>query len=475
MYSKAKKYTCVFLALVLCFCAFADVLTMPAEATPAIVVAAGAVVVWIFGLLGLHFASMNAANDAAEAFYNSDTTIKTDVDTLVGALVLNGTSVKFKITLALLPVVKRLIVSAKEFFSSDKADVEIPADYYTHADFPRINIYSSNSTVLGEERYLNSSSCYTLYSVGGWGGCDNFIGFNDIISFGEKTSNGWYKFSIYSVNVNGVDFSYSLGANPEYLNRGFALKIYSSSNGSVSQVSGYLTDVSCTDWSRGLSIHEGDALGYRWVGVTIGGYDYLVPVFVLRHINTSGIAEYTNLKTWFQKSCVPAINAERVSPVVNNIPYSNIGIDFTSLTAAIDRLIQTMTETQETILDLSDVYNALTDTAEGTEEDEETAKVPYVPSLEWLKQILRDLGLTLDEIKAITEVADPDLPYKPSVGSIPSIGNTWNYVKEFLKDALIWMKLWFSGFVLLPPPVQTSLWALLIIAVVLGLLKVFLQ
>lgn len=47
MYSKAKKYTCVFLALVLCFCAFADVLTMPAEATPALVAAAGAVVVFI--------------------------------------------------------------------------------------------------------------------------------------------------------------------------------------------------------------------------------------------------------------------------------------------------------------------------------------------------------------------------------------------------------------------------------------------
>lgn len=407
--NSVKKTLCVFLALVLCFCAFADVLTMPAEATPAIVVAAGAVVVWIFGLLGLNFASMNAASDAAEAFYNSDTSIKTDVDTLVESFVLNSTASKLHITPVLLPVVVRLINAAKEFFSSDKAAVEIPTDYYTHADFPGIKIHSSDFSVLDQGRYLSSSSCYTLYSVGGWGSCDNFIGFNDIISFGELTSSDWYKFSIYSVNVNGIDFSYSLSANPDALNRGFALDIYSSTNGSLSGFSGYLTNVSCTDWSRGLSIHEGDALGYRWVGVTIGGYDYLVPVFVLRHINTSGIAEYTNLKTWFQKSCVPAINAERVSPVVNNIPYSNIGVDISALTAAIEALQQTMTETQEAILDLTDVYNALTDTAEGTEEDEETAKVPYVPSLEWLKQILHDLGLTLDEIKAITEGASENV------------------------------------------------------------------
>ena len=223
------------------------------------------------------------------------------------------------------------------------------------------------------------------------------------------------------------------------------------------------------------NFYSGDLLGYNWVGVTIGDYDYLVPVFIVQHIDTSGIPKYTKLDTYFEIEDHPAINAERVAPVVNNIPYSNIGIDFTSLTAAIERLIQSMTETQETILDLTDVYNALTDTAEGAQEDEEAAKVPYVPSLEWLKQILRDLGLTLDEIKAITEGANPDLPYKPNVDGIPGIGNTWNYVKEFLKDALIWMKLWFSGFVLLPQPVQTSLWALLIIAVVLGLLKVFLQ
>ena len=471
MYSKAKKFTCVFLALVLCFCAFADVLTMPAEATPALVVAAGAVVVWIFGLLGLHFASMNAANDAAEAFYNSDTTIKTDVDTLVGALALNGTSVKFKITLALLPVVKRLINAAKEFFSSDKAAVDIPTDYYTHADFPGIKIHSSNFASFSFTTDTpGTTDTYYGHALGEWASCDNFIPYDALVSLGTPEFYGYPPvYSFYNTNVNGIDFSYKLCAPPE----GGQMLYWCTSNGDF-MTTQHLS-YSGSSYKRSFDFEKGDMLGYSWVEVPIGSYVYLVPVFMVMRINSSGVPEYTKLDTYFHPDYHPAINAERVAPVFDNIPYSNIGIDFTSLTAAIERLQQTLTETQETILDLTDVYNALTDTAEGAGEDEDTAKVPYVPSLEWLKQILRDLGLTLDEIKAITEGANPDLPYKPSVGSIPSIGNTWNYVKEFLKDALIWMKLWFSGFVLLPQPVQTSLWALLIIAVVLGLLKVFLQ
>ncbi len=475
MYSKAKKYACVFLALVLCFCAFADVLTMPAAATPAMVVAAGAVVVWIFGLLGLNFASMHAANDAADAFYNSDTSIKTDVDTLVGALALNGTSVKFKITLALLPVVYRLMTAAKEFFSSDKAAVEIPTDYYTHADFPDIRIHTSDFVSLS--RYQNSSGsirCYRVHSLGGWSNCDNFIPYESIASFGEHDSmSDYYSYSFYNAIVNGIDFSYGLSAKSGTSSRIFYRCISDGIN-----TSSYELLPAGSSYSSTFTFKSGDILGYNWVGVTIGTYDYLVPVFMLQRINSSGVPEYTVFDTFFEHDCHAVINAERVVPVVDSIPYSNIGVDFWSLAAAIERLQQTMTETQETILDLTDVYNALTDTAEETGEDEETAKVPYVPSLEWLKQILHDLGLTLDEIKAITEGVinpDPDAPYKPNVNGIPDIGGTWDYVKEFLKDALIWMKLWFSGFVLLPPPVQTSLWALLIIAVVLGLLKVFLQ
>ena len=411
--NSVKKTLCVFLALVLCFCAFADVLTMPAEAAPAIVVAAGAVVVWIFGLLGLHFASMNAANDAAEAFYNSDTTIKTDVDTLVGALALNGTSVKFKITLALLPVVNRLMAAAKEFFSSDKAAVEIPTDYYTNADFPRIKIHSSDFvTVSRYEGAPYNMTCYRVHPLGSWANCDEFISFDAFVSLGEADSSGDYRtFNIYNANVNGIDFSYNLratvrfGSGIEYWcvtgdNYPYALDIVPEGAG----------DSSYCDFEKG------DTLGYSWVGASIGSYDYLVPVFFIQHIDSSGIPHYQKLDTFFYPEKHPAINAERVAPVVNNIPYSNIGVDISALTAAIERLQQTMTETQETILDLTDVYNALTDTAEGSAEDEEMAKVPYVPSLEWLKQILRDLGLTLDEIKSITEGAAENVD--SSVGSV---------------------------------------------------------
>ena len=129
--NSVKKTLCVFLALVLCFCAFADVLTMPAEATPAMVVAAGAVVVWIFGLLGLNFASMNAASDAAEAFYNSDTTVKTDVDTLLESFLINSTASKLHLTPVLLPVVLRLINAARDFFGTS-GNLTIKDDCYSY-------------------------------------------------------------------------------------------------------------------------------------------------------------------------------------------------------------------------------------------------------------------------------------------------------------------------------------------------------
>ena len=404
--NSVKKTLCVFLALVLCFCAFADVLTMSAEATPAMVVAAGAVVVWIFGLLGLNFASMNAANDAADAFYNSDTSIKSDVDTLVESFVLNSTASKLHLTPVLLPVVVRLINAAKEFFSSDKAALEIPTDYYTHADFPEIKIHSSAFASLS--RYQNASGsirCYRCHSLGGWSNCDNFIPYESIASFGEHDSmSDYYSYSFYNANVNGIDFSYGLSAKSGTSSRIFYLCASDGRN-----TSSYELLPAGSSFSSTFTFKSGDILGYNWVGVTIGTYDYLVPVFMLQRINSSGVPEYTVFDTFFDHNCHPAINAERVSPVVNNIPYSNIGVDISALTAAIEALQQSMTETQEAILDLTDVYNALTDTAEGSSEDEETAKVPYVPSLEWLKQILRDLGLTLDEIKAITEGASENV------------------------------------------------------------------
>ena len=399
--NSVKKTLCVFLALVLCFCAFADVLTTPAEASPAIVVAAGAVVVWIFGLLGLNFASMNAASDAAEAFYNSDTSIKTDVDTLVESLVLNSTASKLHITPVLLPVVVRLINAAKEFFSSDKAAVEIPTDYYTHADFPDIKIHSSDFASFSRTNEAPGSiTTYCGHSLGGWASCDNFISYDAILSLGTLSSSGTSSiYSFYNANVNGIDFSYKVCAQ----NGGGEMKYWCVSNGDY--FLGLTLSYAGSPYSSTFDFKKGDMLGYSWVGVTIGSYDYLVPVFMVQRLNSSGVPEYTKLDTYFHPKYHPAINAERVSPVVNNIPYSNIGVDISALTAAIERLQQSMAETQEAILDLTDVYNALTDTAEGTGEDEETAKVPYVPSLEWLKQILRDLGLTLDEIKAITEGA----------------------------------------------------------------------
>lgn len=130
-----------------------------------------------------------------------------------------------------------------------------------------------------------------------------------------------------------------------------------------------------------------------------------------------------------------------------------------------------------------------------------TPLIPLFPDedvyRDWLRRLWKEVGLNPDTIVAPPAPStnsdlnpdtgtspapnmpvspiDPSGDYVPPTGSIPDIGGTWDYVSDFLQDALIWMKLWFSGFLLLPQPIQTSLWALIVIGVVLGLLKVFLQ
>lgn len=396
--NSVKKTLCVFLALVLCFCAFADVLTMPAEATPAVIVAAGAVVVWIFGLLGLNFASMNAASDAAEAFYNSDTTIKTDVDTLVESLVLNSTAAKLHITPFLFPVVLRLINAAREFFGTSGNLTINDDDFGCFQDIRYVNFdLKQYDEVLDAQTIYN----YCTYMAGATQASCTINGVDFNFNVGEFRKSGNYYYLDLLCNGATCRYSYDRSLHFYYQDPSVSTPYkFGFSSGAYKQTS---LDISNIDFRYGFYLSNvSDVSGNSFL--------YLLPFAAARVVTSDGIAHYfsdyasgqinDSNRGWL---CVDPSNLVSATTDINYDSYSNV--DITALTAAIEALQQTMTETQEAILDLTDIYNALTDTAEGTEEDEDTAKVPYVPSLEWLKQILRDLGLTLDEIKAITEGA----------------------------------------------------------------------
>ena len=396
--NSVKKTLCVFLALVLCFCAFADVLTMPAEATPAMVAAAGAVVVWIFGLLGLNFASMNAASDAAEAFYNSDTTVKTDVDTLLESFLINSTASKLHITPVLLPVVLRLINAARDFFGTS-GNLTIKDDCYSYFQ----NIRFVNLDLTQYSKYNDAETIFNLctYMAGGnQASCViNGVNFNYETSKVDKES-----YSYVDLKCNGSLCSY----DNTY---GYLRFIYDTPKQYPPRRFGF---TSLDKESTSLEVSSFDfRYGFYLSNVSDGSgnsYSYLLPFAAARVLTSDGKVHYCSDyasgqiyesdRGWL---CVDPSNLVSATTDINYDSYSNV--DITALTAAIEALQQTMTETQEAILDLTDIYNSLTDTAEGAGEGEETAKVPYVPSLEWLKQILRELGLTLDEIKAITEGA----------------------------------------------------------------------
>ncbi|MEA4896595.1 MAG: hypothetical protein VB064_15230 [Oscillospiraceae bacterium] len=103
------------------------------------------------------------------------------------------------------------------------------------------------------------------------------------------------------------------------------------------------------------------------------------------------------------------------------------------------------------------------------------------PSTDSQKDTLIDIGIDIDPRTEPTPMpsqypeADPDLPYKPDVTALPDIGSLWDYVSDFMSNALIWMLLWFNGFLMLPIEIQYMLWALLVITIVIGLLGVFLK
>ncbi len=97
---------------------------------------------------------------------------------------------------------------------------------------------------------------------------------------------------------------------------------------------------------------------------------------------------------------------------------------------------------------------------------------------------LDDAGIKDDIISDPTSLITPaPLPtpstgddyYKPDITTVPDVGGLWHYVTDFLKAALIWMQLWYSGFIMLPVALKTTLFALLVITIVIGLLGVFLK
>lgn len=512
MYSKAKKYSCVFLALLVMFSACSDIFISPAEATPAIAAAGVSVVAEVMLVAGILAATVGLTYELAQHYLSQTQTAKPEVyqdiidisEYIGGGSSSNNNGNKFPqfnipggaAGVAFLQKLKNVIDDVKSTFGNENSVADLPPvidsnySYYDKIDFMTLD-------------FLKSSTSAEIFEA---------------CSYSSDHVTNWY--------INGVPFFYSLVKNP-HRNQ---LDIYKNNQP--------ICDETCSDYSLSYLPLFSDAYSnpvYRYGFFWDENHKYLFPIIAARatRIDT-GAYEY--IRTIPEKrtshGCSPfyVCNITNLSSGHNFIPYSvhnpintqpvqdfidkQSGLEKPSINPSTIPFIfpWIIIEPDGNVVENPDISTGdiplLPDTT--TPEDPSSpdepqpsetpppsetpvAVPPYFPSWrdydELRRDYLRRLGLDPDLIISPDTTPlpddtsgspnptspDPDLPYKPNVDGIPDIGNTWDYVKEFLKDALIWMKLWFSGFVLLPQPVQTSLWALLIIAVVLGLLKVFLQ
>lgn len=407
MYSKTKKASCLMLAVLVLFCACADVLTQPAEAVDpfTLTIAVGSAAVWLFGMLGLQFASLSAARDAADAFYNSGATVKADLDTLAAQFVLVDTSAKLRISPLILPVVLRLIAAVREFFAGDEGTVSVPTDFGTSGNvfYTTVTDFASASAAYG----------YTSYELSDYSE-DNPLTFTangiEIILYPCYSEDGGFDLFKSFRRSDG-----RLGSQPLSRHQYGEVRAFGWNPDNIKYFSAYPI---CTV-RLGFSLKE------------IDGNKYLFPFLVFRGVKYNGEVNYfLENNTVFETKygfCVTDIVLNS-----NELTYSTLSLNIEVLTAAIEALQTTMDETQQAVLDLTDIYNGLVDTAEGAQEDDDVGTAPYVPSLEWLKEMLRNLGLTDDVIADITNGAenvdvnnpagsitldevDPDIPQLPDL------------------------------------------------------------
>lgn len=425
MYTKSKRLLSLFLALLVCFCCCADILTQPAEAAIPIAIAVGAAAAWVLGMMGIQFASMQAAHDAAGAFYNSSPSVSADLETVASTFLITDATTKFPLTAAILPVVLRLIAAAKEFFGGDSGILQTETtNVYTCGDVKvldanmmdvanAIDVY--RYAFYDEQYYYNSEDDCNFFTV-------NVNGVNYEYYIRDcSNSDSWYMYNV-RVRHDGVWTS-------------FGLKGRSSIN---TDLTSEIRTNTCEIGILKSDCTEITDMRFGFWPFSYKNVDYLAPFFVIQYVNAAGVVLYKLAFCEFPPSSNVEGFLQNYLPVTQvlepwkeaDVPWSKIGIDVDALATAIEALQTTIEATKEAILDLTDVYNSLTDTAEGAEEGEQEQTVPYIPSLEWLKKMLRDMGVTADLINKITAGAtetenpsgsitldevDPDIPQLPDL------------------------------------------------------------
>lgn len=435
-----------------------------------------AATVALFTAVGITFVSTGDAEKAAKAFVTSSQEIHDQIQRIVDNVDSGGSpnggngdgSNKIKLNAACNAALATIFHGIKDFFhigSVDKGTVSYSVPFDQMVSVQNVGMYPAN--LISKLSNESDADYYKrLYSMAQYS-FDAYLTFNDVRIGGSSSS---YKFQSLSFFLTNSDSPYG---SPNR-SASFCVPIVKI-DGSCS------TNISYSDYYYHPLNSDSYRFGFYFLDQTSSNGMYLVVPFLVgfkngsyfdcdqRPLETfyvspssrsnyvqsvpyvlSGAYSFTDIYNQLRDK-LATIPAPTVAPVVSPIPSAE-----PSPSASPSPVVAPPVE-----IDIENILRQIEQNQEQQIKDTQ-------------KDILIDIGIkdALDD-KNADGTRTPDNP--PPSSGMPDIGGIWDYVKNFLSKALIWMQLWYSGFVLLPPELQITLWALLVITIILGVLGVILR
>lgn len=355
MYDTFQRTICFVLVLVLLFFTFADPLAPEAEAVEPITATLGVVafLVTVLGMIGISFATVDAANQGVQGFLTKNPDIVDEISTFVSTGAwppptppFNSFKMNLAGTAAFITIVKKL----KDFFSGEGEStvyVELDEDYY----------YDSYPDV-GDSNMKNYESRDLFYMAP--------------YSRGEQVT----------FSRNGVNYNYYVGSPGTY---GYYALYCSLAGGKILSV--------------GSTVGKSD-IRFGFYTCVYNGHIYLCPYIASRTVNSEGFLVYdsnvahpsTYLNFCFQKDFeslfakVPVpytsnskynindITKELTNHIANNGP---ITIDYTdTLTAIENKLDEQIKTDQDQLLEQAGIRDILIEIRDNQPQPEEDFDVP---------------------------------------------------------------------------------------------------
>lgn len=436
----SNKIVSLFMVFIICLGILTSPLCQPKAEAFAITASATATLITIMALAGISFASLGIAKEVSEELMRKDPGLYDSVNEIANNMPPmppgDPPANKFIMDTSMTGAVAYIFNRLKSVFGNIKNNGSVEVVDPNLFNLNNANIVTNFSDLSSSQLYELAQYPFNFYSTV-YG--DSFDSTKSI----QFKLNGDLQYNYFFFNNPNNSDLYSLFVKRE------DGKFYFFQNGSD-----YVT-VDFGGW------HDNDLrLGFYVQSVLNNGEAFRVmPYLAWSYYNSTG-QRYYKTYTGSTYEHIMTVYPTELGTHYNNVPYQNISPY--ELNIIYGALAEKLKE-KEITFDYTEILEKIQ-----SNQEEQLSKSQ--------DDYLRDAEIidTLEDIKAREDPkpSQPDDPPRP--GIMPRFGNIWDYVKNFLNNALIWMKLWFSGFVLLPNEIQTALWALVVITIVIGLLGVIL-